>query len=134
MNTVHKLGLAGLLMLAACSEWKTGGNIGGANQGARASGNRQGGVSLADGDVAVSPSGKFFVTLEGGTLVMTPLRGADGEVYAVSQGQVSIGGFRVRGANTGQLNHPTVGRIQGGAFVEREALGEIDQNGVVRKI
>lgn len=71
-------------------------------------------------------------SLEGGTLVLTPLRGADGEVYAVSQGQVSIGGFRVRGANNGQLNHPTVARIQGGAFVEREVLGEINQNGLVR--
>ncbi len=71
-------------------------------------------------------------SLEGGTLVLTPLRGVDGEVYAVSQGQVSIGGFRVRGANNGQLNHPTVARIQGGAFVEREVLGEVNQNGVVR--
>lgn len=71
-------------------------------------------------------------SLEGGTLVLTPLRGADGEVYAVAQGQVSIGGFRVRGANNGQLNHPTSARIPGGAFVEREALGEINQNGIVR--
>jgi flagellar P-ring protein precursor FlgI len=53
-------------------------------------------------------------------------------VYSVAQGQVSIGGFRVRGANNGQLNHPTVARIPGGAFVEREALGEINQNGLVR--
>ncbi|TXT27401.1 MAG: flagellar P-ring protein (basal body P-ring protein) [Planctomycetota bacterium] len=73
-------------------------------------------------------------SLEGGTLVLTPLRGADGEVYAVAQGQVSIGGFRVRGANNGQLNHPTVGRIQGGAFVERAALGEINQNGLVQML
>lgn len=72
-------------------------------------------------------------SLEGGTLILTPLKGADGEVYAVAQGQVSIGGFRVRGAgNSGQLNHPTVGRIQNGAITEREALGEIDQNGYVR--
>ena len=72
-------------------------------------------------------------SLEGGTLLMTPLRGADGEVYAVSQGNVSIGGFRVRN-NTpgGQLNHPTNGRIPGGATVEREALGEINQGGVIR--
>lgn len=71
-------------------------------------------------------------SLQGGTLVLTPLRGADGEVYSVAQGQVSIGGFQVRGANNGQLNHPTVARIQGGAFVEKEALGEINQNGLVR--
>ncbi len=72
-------------------------------------------------------------SLEGGTLLLTPLRGADGEVYAVAQGNISIGGFRVRN-NTpgGQLNHPTNSRIPAGAIVEREALGEIDQGGVVR--
>ena len=53
-------------------------------------------------------------------------------MYAVSQGQVSIGGFRVRGTGAGQLNHPTVGRIPGGGIVEREALGEVNQNGYVR--
>ena len=72
-------------------------------------------------------------SLEGGTLLLTPLRGADGEVYAVSQGNISIGGFRVRSATPGgQLNHPTNGRIPQGAIVEREALGEIDQDGVLR--
>ncbi len=70
-------------------------------------------------------------SLEGGTLIRTPVYGADGEVYAEAQGAVSIGGFRTRGANNGQQNHPTAGRILGGAFVEREALGEINQNGVV---
>lgn len=72
-------------------------------------------------------------SLEGGTLLLCPLRGADGEVYAVAQGNISIGGFRVR-SNTpgGQLNHPTNGRIPAGAIVEREALGEIDQGGVIR--
>lgn len=72
-------------------------------------------------------------SLEGGTLLLTPLRGADGEVYAVAQGNVSIGGFRVR-SNTpgGQLNHPTNGRIPLGAIVERESLGQIDQGGVIR--
>lgn len=73
------------------------------------------------------------ISLEGGTLMLTPLRGADGEVYAVAQGQLSIGGFRVR-QNTpgGQLNHPTVARALNGAVVEKEALGRIDQGGVVR--
>ena len=73
------------------------------------------------------------ISLEGGTLVLTPLRGADGEVYAVAQGNLSIGGFRVR-TNTpgGQQNHPTNGRIPAGAIVEREALGEIDQGGMIR--
>lgn len=82
-------------------------------------------------DVVVSAFGGV-TSLEGGTLLRTPLSGSDGQVYAVAQGPLSIGGFRVRGANNGQLNHPTSGRIPGGAFVEREALGEINQNGVVR--
>lgn len=72
-------------------------------------------------------------SLEGGTLLMTPLRGADGQTYAVAQGNISIGGFRVR-SNTpgGQMNHPTNSRIPGGAIVEKEALGEIDQGGFLR--
>ena len=72
-------------------------------------------------------------SLEGGTLLMTPLKGADGDVYAVVQGPLSIGGFRVRSSgNGGQQNHPTVARILNGGIVEREALGEIDQGGRVR--
>lgn len=72
-------------------------------------------------------------SLEGGTLLLTPLRGADGEIYAVAQGNLSIGGFRVRNnAPGGQQNHPTNGRIPAGAIVEREALGEIDQGGFIR--
>ena len=72
-------------------------------------------------------------SLEGGTLVLTPLRGADGDVYAVAQGNISIGGFRVRN-NTpgGQMNHPTNSRIPLGATIEREALGEINQGGLIR--
>jgi flagellar P-ring protein precursor FlgI len=72
-------------------------------------------------------------SLEGGTLLLTPLRGADGEVYAVAQGNVSIGGFRVRNnAPGGQTNHPTNARIPAGAIVEKEALGQINLGGVVR--
>ncbi|MFM1770678.1 MAG: flagellar biosynthesis protein FlgA [Verrucomicrobiota bacterium] len=63
-------------------------------------------------------------TLQGGVLLQTPLLGADGKVYAVAQGPLSIGGF---GAGTGgpggasvQKNHPTTGQIIGGALVERE--------------
>ncbi|MCK5558804.1 MAG: flagellar basal body P-ring protein FlgI, partial [Candidatus Hydrogenedentes bacterium] len=59
--------------------------------------------------------------LEGGTLLETLLEGIDGQVYAVAQGPISIGGFNVGGAGAGiQRNHPTVGRIPDGAFVERE--------------
>lgn len=82
-------------------------------------------------DVSVSVADDA-TSLVGGRLIFTPLQGVDREVYAVAQGQVSIGGFPTRGANSGQQNHPTVGRVQNGAFVEREALGEINQNGIVR--
>lgn len=72
-------------------------------------------------------------SLAGGTLVLTPLKGVDGEVYAVAQGTVSIGGFNVgqAGQNT-QRNHPTSGRISRGAFVEREARGSIAERGEIR--
>ncbi len=60
-------------------------------------------------------------SLRGGALLMTPLRGADGSVYAVAQGAVSTGGFSAggKGGNVSK-NHPTAGRITNGAFVERE--------------
>jgi len=60
-------------------------------------------------------------SLRGGTLLMTPLRGANGSVYAVAQGAVSIGGFAAGGKGASlSKNHPTVGRITNGAFVEKE--------------
>ncbi len=71
-------------------------------------------------------------SLQGGRLIVTPLQGLDREVYALAAGSVSIGGANSRGANNGQQSHPSVGRIQGGAIVEKEVLGEINQNGVVR--
>src|SRR6266404_3376665 len=62
-------------------------------------------------------------SLQGGTLVFTPLRGADGEIYAVAQGTVSVGGFLVSGqAASVQKNHTTAGRIPGGGLIEHEAL------------
>jgi flagellar P-ring protein precursor FlgI len=58
--------------------------------------------------------------LQGGLLVMTQLKGADGQVYAVAQGPVLTGGFVAgRGANSQTVNHPTVGRVPEGAIVER---------------
>jgi flagellar P-ring protein precursor FlgI len=61
-------------------------------------------------------------SLQGGLLVMTSLRGIDGQVYSVAQGPVVTGGFIVGGAGTTQtLNHPTVGRIPNGASIERPA-------------
>ncbi len=60
-------------------------------------------------------------SLRGGTLVLTPLAGADGEVYAVAQGPVAVGGFAVEGAAASVTEGvPTVGRIPGGATVERK--------------
>jgi flagellar P-ring protein precursor FlgI len=61
-------------------------------------------------------------SLQGGTLVMTPLRGADGAVYATAQGPLSVGGFAVGGAAAGvQKNQVNTGRVPNGAIVEKEA-------------
>jgi flagellar P-ring protein FlgI len=71
-------------------------------------------------DVTLSSLGDAK-TLQGGTLVITPLKGADGKIYAVAQGALSIGGFAAGGGGAAvQKNHPTVGRISGGAIIERE--------------
>src|SRR5690242_6403766 len=60
--------------------------------------------------------------LQGGILVLTSLRGADGQVYAVAQGPVMTGGFAAgRGGSAQTVNHPTVGRSPAGAIVERAA-------------
>jgi flagellar P-ring protein FlgI len=72
-------------------------------------------------DVIVSSLGNAS-SLQGGTLIVTPLKGLDKKVYALGHGPVSIGGFEIAGgANAGvQKNHLTVARIPGGATVERE--------------
>jgi flagellar P-ring protein FlgI len=71
-------------------------------------------------DVTVSSLGTAK-SLQGGTLLMTPLKGPDGETYALAQGPLSIGGFSVSGAARGvQKNHLTVGRISNGGQVEKE--------------
>src|SRR5271166_687996 len=72
-------------------------------------------------DVTVGAMGDA-ASLQGGLLLMTSLRGIDGQVYSVAQGPVVTGGFIVGGAGTTQtVNHPTVGRVPGGAIVERTA-------------
>ncbi|MDJ0808638.1 MAG: flagellar basal body P-ring protein FlgI [Desulfobacterales bacterium] len=60
--------------------------------------------------------------LQGGTLLLTPMKGVDGQVYAMAQGPVSTGGFSYgKGTGTGvQKNFPTAGRVVGGATIERE--------------
>ncbi len=70
--------------------------------------------------VTVSSMGKAK-SLRGGTLLMTPLKGADGKTYAIAQGNLAVGGFGVEGADGSSLsvNIPTVGTISNGATVER---------------
>jgi flagellar P-ring protein precursor FlgI len=68
-------------------------------------------------DITVSSIGDAK-SLEGGTLLMTPLKGVDGRIYGLAQGPVSIGGRNTRGG--GAESHPTSGLIYGGGFVERE--------------
>lgn len=83
-------------------------------------------------DVTLSSIGDA-TSLQGGFLVMTPLKGADGNVYAVAQGGVSVGGFVVDGGgNTAQKNHPTVGRVMGGANVERAIPFDLFASGQIR--
>lgn len=78
-------------------------------------------------DVTVSSVGDAK-SLQGGTLLMTPLRGADGQVYAVAQGPIVLGGFSAGGqAGSVTKNHPSVGRISNGALVERELQNDFAQ-------
>lgn len=72
-------------------------------------------------DVTVSTLGDAK-SLQGGTLLVTPLLGADGQVYAVSQGPISVSGFTASGGSGTSVtqNIPTAGRIANGAIVERE--------------
>src|SRR6185312_7761217 len=75
------------------------------------------------------PGGRLDVTaaavgdaknLQGGLLLLTPLKGADGLVYAAAQGSVVTGGFSAGGSGANQtLNHPTAGRVPGGGIIER---------------
>jgi len=72
-------------------------------------------------DVLVSAIGDAR-TLQGGTLIVSPLRSLDGRVYATAQGSVVTGGFVAGGAGTSKVvNHPTAGRIPEGGIVERPA-------------
>ena len=73
-------------------------------------------------DVVVSSIGDAK-SLEGGTLLMTPLKGVDGKIYALAQGSVSIGGRNLRGA--GGASHPTSGMVYSGGLIEREINGDL---------
>ncbi|HZS63851.1 MAG TPA: flagellar basal body P-ring protein FlgI [Xanthobacteraceae bacterium] len=83
-------------------------------------------------DVTVSALGDAK-SLQGGTLLVTPLLGADGNVYAVGQGSVAIGGFQAEGdAAKVTRGVPTVGRIANGAIIEREIEFALNQLAEVR--
>lgn len=83
-------------------------------------------------DVQVSSLGDAS-SLEGGTLIMTPLKAADGSVVVVAQGPISIGGFNIKsGANNSfRKNHATVGRIPNGGTVRRPMTGQFVTDGTV---
>ncbi len=84
-------------------------------------------------DVTVSTMGRAS-SLRGGALIMTPLYGADGQVYAMAQGNLAVGGLGVSGRDGSNLtvNVPTVGRIPDGASVEREVLTGFDSSEILR--
>jgi flagellar P-ring protein precursor FlgI len=78
-------------------------------------------------DVTVSSAGDAR-SLEGGILLMTPLYGPDGQIYAEAQGSLVLGGYMAAaGGNTRQMNHPTTARIPGGALVERPVPFDLRQ-------
>jgi len=74
-------------------------------------------------DITVSSIGNAD-SLRGGTLLMTPLKGADDQIYAMAQGSLVVGGFGAQGQDGSRItvNIPSVGRIPNGATIEREVL------------
>jgi flagellar P-ring protein precursor FlgI len=82
-------------------------------------------------DITASSAGDAR-SLEGGILLMTPLYGPDGQVYAQAQGSLVLGGYMASGGgNTKLLNHPTTARIPGGALVERPVPFDLKQMHIV---
>jgi flagellar P-ring protein precursor FlgI len=78
-------------------------------------------------DITISSAGDAR-SLEGGILLMTPLYGPDGQIYAQAQGALVLGGYMASsGGSTRQLNHPTTARIPGGALVERPVPFDLKQ-------
>lgn len=84
-------------------------------------------------DVTVSAIGKAK-SLRGGALVLTPLYGADGQIYAMAQGNLAVGGLGISGRDGSKLtvNVPTVGRVPEGASVERAVATGFDSSDVLR--
>lgn len=82
-------------------------------------------------DVTVSSIGDAS-SLQGGTLVLTPLNGPDGKVYAVAQGPIAVSGFASKGkAESLTQGVPTTGRIPSGGLVEREVATSFEQDGSI---
>lgn len=78
-------------------------------------------------DITASSAGDAR-SLEGGILLMTPLYGPDGKIYAQAQGPLVVGGYQASGGGSSkQINHPTTARIPGGAMVERTVPFELAQ-------
>jgi flagellar P-ring protein precursor FlgI len=83
-------------------------------------------------DVTVSSMGNAK-SLRGGTLLMTPLKGADGQVYGMAQGNILVGGVGAQsGGSSVVVNHLAVGRISGGATVERAVASNVGENNMIR--
>lgn len=83
-------------------------------------------------DITVSSIGNAD-SLRGGTLLMTPLKGADGQVYAMAQGSLVVGGFGAQGQDGSRItvNVPSVGRIPNGATIEREVASPFSQGDTI---
>ena len=85
-------------------------------------------------DITVSSAGDAR-SLEGGILLMTPLYGPDGQIYAQAQGALVLGGYMASaGGNTRQMNHPTTARIPGGALVERSPSFDLKQLHIINVV
>ncbi|MEW5788707.1 MAG: flagellar basal body P-ring protein FlgI [Pseudomonadota bacterium] len=83
-------------------------------------------------DVTVSALGGAK-SLRGGTLLMTPLKGADGQIYALAQGNLLVGGAGASaGGSSAQINHLSAGRIPSGATVERSVATQVGQGDFVQ--
>ena len=82
-------------------------------------------------DITISSMGDAK-SIQGGTLLQTPLKAANGQVYAVGQGAVSTGGFSASGGgNTSQKNFPTVGLSPNGGIVERDVETNLSSDGTI---
>lgn len=83
-------------------------------------------------DITVSSMGNAK-SLRGGTLLMTPLKGADNQIYAMAQGNVLVGGVgAAANGSKAQINHLSVGKISGGATVERAVVSPLGQGNTIQ--